>query len=199
MNRIGWGVVIAHCVVIVSLCVHHFFVGNVRKKIVVRTVHVPQVQTQSSAKVAKAVGAANPQKKEVKKVSKMAPVAKKTACNVDCTFDELAKLLEAPVEKKVAPITLPSLPLETVEESANYGELLMSLLQTSLVLPDFGSVKMEIEIDPLQGKLLRCTVLESQSEKNADFLQKELPTRALPCFNGKSNETFVCTILFKNL
>jgi len=232
VNRIGWGVLIAHGALILSLCVHHLVTRDKKQPhIVVRTVRAQKV---TSSGASPAIGATEtkvlkkaPMKnkpQESKKTTKASPekiakasVEKETSTPQPAKVEtSLLKEMEeqfAELEKpktsvaRVAPLTIPSISdrLEIVssdvpqsEGDAHYGDLLIVYLQSMLSLPELGIVKVELEVDS-QGNLVRCETIEAQSKKNSDFLKKQLPELKLPCFNGKPNETFVCTILFKNL
>lgn len=241
---IKWAVFIVHGMVILSLCVHHFFSGETKRShIVVRTIRAPIVTaTRTSPSIAAAEPKLSPKpkntpvkkrapetKKEVKKTaekviqpvqekpSQITSVLKETpSINEEKGDTALLKEIQeqfAELEKpkaslaKVVPLSVPSVSerlqivsaeTETSQGDALYGDLLVAYLQSMLSLPEQGVVKIELEVDGL-GVLVRCDVVEAQSKKNSDFLKKQLPELKLPCFNGKPNEVFVCTILFKNM
>lgn len=95
-----------------------------------------------------------------------------------------SKIEIAPLDPLPAPISLPK--LDPTEE-------ITSFLQSKLKLPEYGEVKIRLEIDP-KGHLLSMNILESRSEKNSSFLKNRLPELQFPCFNESSS----LTIVFKN-
>lgn len=189
------------------LSVHHLFWNEKpKKRIVVRTIPQKSVVVQNQKAVAPATKQAAQKSKPIstpakgaKKVVAKAKPALKTPTN--------AKEVEAPIAKpKSIDLPVPILKIkedepvheigqETVQPS--YGQTLIAYLQGSLDLPEFGEVKVDLEIDR-NGHLVRFEILEEKSKKNAEFLKKRLPELVLPCFNDTSNETAVFTITFKN-
>ena len=88
-----------------------------------------------------------------------------------------------------------------VEEcEISYGEKIVGFLQNSLDLPEFGEVKVDLELNA-SGRIIRAEIIEAKSKKNGEFLKKRLLELDLPCFNGdkKSNAILKYTITFKNL
>lgn len=149
-----------------------------------------------------------PVAKSVAPLTKVMPVSAKSDAPltkekpVSTKASEITLPNEIPVARKASEISLPSgissAPLlEQEDESPSYGQTLVSYLQNCLDLPEYGEVKVDLEIDRL-GRLVRFDILEEKSKKNGEFLKKRLPELALPCFNGQSNETVVFTITFKN-
>lgn len=196
-----------HFVLVCVLSIHHLFSKEKPKtKMVVRTIQTP-----------KQVVATSPVKTTPSK--KTSPVAKPTVAKAQAPVKvipsakkEIAISKEGPKEtipSKGSEITLPKeIPViktpDIVKESPSievpsYGEILTTYLQNSLDLPEYGEVKVDLEIDPY-GHLVRFEILEEKSKKNAEFLKKRLPELILPCFNerGKLHETVVFTITFKN-
>ena len=100
---------------------------------------------------------------------------------------------------KIAPKIETSESFET-DLAPSYEQFLIAYLQTVLDLPEYGEVKIEIEIDRF-GNLLRCAVLESRSAKNGEFLKKRLPELSFPCFNdfGITDLTLTFNIAFRNV
>lgn len=77
--------------------------------------------------------------------------------------------------------------LESEERDlSEYGERLVAFLQTCLVLPEFGDVRVDLKIDS-SGRLLSYNIVDAKSKKNEDFLRKRLPELTLPCFNETKN------------
>ncbi|MBX7067078.1 MAG: hypothetical protein K1X28_07595 [Parachlamydiales bacterium] len=90
---------------------------------------------------------------------------------------------------------MPEPEIETGDD-ATYDEYLIAFLQSALDLPEFGDVKMEIEIDS-SGKIVESRILESKSSKNAKFLKDELATLNFPIpFDVEKKHKF--TIVFRN-
>jgi hypothetical protein len=124
-------------------------------------------------------------------------------------LEEIAKSFDAiaPVEPTKRPaLSLPSkiAPVAQLAEeskaSPEYGDFLITYLQHSLDLPEHGDVKAEIRIDRF-GNLVDCLILNTKSQKNADFLKKRLPELAFPCFNDFSidDPALSFTITFRNV
>jgi hypothetical protein len=89
-------------------------------------------------------------------------------------------------------------PLYTEESSAidpSYEELLIATFQSALDLPEIGEVKVRLEIDA-RGHLIDCTILETKSRKNGEFLKHRLPELLFPCFPGEEIQSF--TVIFRN-
>ncbi len=86
------------------------------------------------------------------------------------------------------------------KEELTYGAFLVGYLQNTLDLPERGDVKLKMEIDRF-GRLIDCEVLETRSEKNAEFLKNRLPELSFPCLNDfdilETAQTF--TITFRNV
>ncbi len=87
--------------------------------------------------------------------------------------------------------------LESEKESVL--DLLLWELKRNLTLPEYGRVKIELQIDSL-GKVFNVKVLEKESEKNAEYLKNMLPACSFSCLNewfkGQTIHNF--TILFTN-
>lgn len=86
------------------------------------------------------------------------------------------------------------------DRAPSYEQFLIAYLQTILELPEYGEVRIEIEIDRF-GNPIRCAVLESRSAKNGEYLKKRLPELSLPCFNdfGITDLTLTFNIVFRNV
>lgn len=86
------------------------------------------------------------------------------------------------------------------EYKISYGEKIVGFLQNSLELPEFGEVKVDLELNGL-GRIIRVEIIEAKSKKNGEFLKKRLLELDLPCFNDekKSDAIHKFTITFKNL
>lgn len=84
-------------------------------------------------------------------------------------------------------------------EDASYHEYLISFLQNSLELPEYGEIKAKLTIDRF-GRLLTCEIIDSRSKKNSQVLKNRLPELVYPCLNdyGILDATQTFTITFKN-
>jgi hypothetical protein len=104
----------------------------------------------------------------------------------------IAAIASPKIEKKPE-LEVPSLPVveEAVMESAT--EKIAQFLQQMLQLPEFGEVRVLVMIDRT-GQLENFEVLDTKSEKNAEFLRNQLPSLRFPCLN----ETVSLTIVFSN-
>ncbi|MBU6382719.1 MAG: hypothetical protein KGQ49_02980 [Verrucomicrobia bacterium] len=115
--------------------------------------------------------------------------------------DSFDSMRSEPVYSSRSALHVPVKPSAKIEEAepvadATYEEVLIALLQNTLDLPEFGDVKMEIEIDAY-GKVVASKILESKSLKNAKFLQEELTTLSFPIpFDMKKGRSF--TVVFRN-
>ncbi len=205
IRHVVWIVFGVHLFLILMLTVHHLFWNEKPKtKIVVRT--IPQSSVMISQLDAKPKTGAVVQKKQapVPQVKTKPPVNKtKSIPSVNKTKPAESKRVE-PVKAKSEDLPIPVLkqvPNVTTEQrgdpTPNYGQILIAYLQESLDLPEFGEVKVDLEIDR-NGHLVHFEILEEKSKKNGEFLKKRLPELVLPCFNGSMNETVVFTITFKN-
>lgn len=82
------------------------------------------------------------------------------------------------------------------EEEALYLAALVTHLKKSLLLPEFGSVKIQLKIME-DGSVKALKVLSSKSENNKSYLEKEIPHLIFPKNEKKSlnknTETFIFT------
>jgi outer membrane biosynthesis protein TonB len=91
---------------------------------------------------------------------------------------------------KAAPVrAIGALSAETVEASRSnretkepsYYDELVRRLKLSLQLPEYGEVKLELTISRL-GKVVRLKVVQAKSKKNANYLEKMIPSVTFPPF-----------------
>jgi hypothetical protein len=133
----------------------------------------------------------------------------KPAKKVQHPLSEVAKSLETfgSDTKKKVPSTLtvpkkiePAARKEEIVDDVRYEELLIAFLQESLDLPEFGHVRLKLEIDGF-GLLIDCQILEAKSAKNAEFLKNRLPELTFPCLNdfGNLSSTQTFNITFRNV
>jgi hypothetical protein len=105
------------------------------------------------------------------------------------------------VEKKpelvvpVLPTSILEFPDEVVvvEPTESSTEKIVAFMQQALLLPEYGQVRVEVSIDK-NGNLEKFTIIDTKSEKNAEFLKNQLPTLRFPCLN----EAVSLTIVFSN-
>jgi hypothetical protein len=175
-----------------------------KQAMVVRTVH-PTISV--TAPVASKQG-------PIKKISSQIPKPAKKKPAPSIQEDLLAKLtknlnaLQTPQNKKSAPSSLilpkPILCKPEIENSSeitpSYAENLIALLKTHLDLPEFGAVKIYLQINS-SGSLIDCKILEEKSHKNSEFLKNRLHELTFPCFNdfGLSDSQLEFTIVFRNV
>lgn len=90
-------------------------------------------------------------------------------------------------------------PVFVEECEISYGKRIAGFLQNSLELPEFGEVKVDLELNS-SGRIIRAEIIEAKSKKNGEFLKKRLLELDLPCFNDdkKSDAILKFTITFKN-
>lgn len=96
--------------------------------------------------------------------------------------------------------SLPNISNELSNKDLSYEEELIAYLQNILDLPEYGEVKVRLEIHK-EGRLLHFEILEMKNQKNGEFLKKRLPELVFPPFNnlGPNDEVVQFTIVFKNL
>ncbi len=221
-KQIGVVVVLTHFAALFILTCHHLITSGFRpiRPMVVKTI-APYAPPNTPPKQRAAQTAAPsqsppapvkktlPPKSKEPLASKPKPAPKKVA--KPDLFQEMSESFDAIAApkkstKKTPPLPLPFKPVpkeERQEEESfpldvGYAEFLIAYLQNTLNLPEYGEVKMEIEIDQ-DGKLISSRILSSKSEKNAQFLSEELYFLSFPIppsYFGKEGKKFVVT--FKN-
>ncbi len=72
------------------------------------------------------------------------------------------------------------------EDATSFGESAVAYLQERLQLPDCGDVRVEITI-ATNGRVVRMVVLESESEKNKRYLEKQLPLVRFPVLHKEES------------
>jgi hypothetical protein len=167
-----------------------------RKRVVVNTVRIAPAPKPVVAHKPATVVASAPKPKVKAQVPKKAVVSKPAPTEV--RTESALKELEESVAKMAAgaptakpAIDVPILDFEIPEESPT--ERIASYLQEVLQLPEFGQVKVDLIIDRF-GKLEKMEIVESESEKNGEFLRNQLPELHFPCLN----KTISLTIVFSN-
>ena len=216
-KQIVWSVLAVHALLVVVLMSESWLRrSHHRKAIAVHTVQWVEPQAPRAPVVVAAPTPVARAKPAAKPTPKAAPAAKKPVAEkpvvtkshvkpqnpeqtallneIQQTLREIAKPA-TPVASKPQ-LAIPTLAATSVVQEAppdNVHERLSAFLQEALQLPEFGEVKVELSVDA-RGKLTHFKILETKSEKNADFLKNRLPELQFPCFN----ESSTLTIVFRN-
>ncbi len=90
--------------------------------------------------------------------------------------------------------------MEKSDQQFRYKEMILTILQNQLELPEFGEVIVKIKINE-KGSVFYCEILKTQSNKNGEFLKKRLQELTFPCFNeyGMASSPLDFTITFYNV
>ena len=218
LKQIAVSVLLLHVFSVLALATHHLIARRSfsQKMIVVRERLFPPAplpkaspspMKTSAPAAAKTAPLPKPASKPSKQTSSPKP-AKKTK-ETPALLNEIAASLEKLTEEEKIPsaaaLKIPSTLKQRAEiqdlqaNDATYGETVISLMQTSLDLPEFGEVKARIEIGR-DGRVISCAILESKNRKNEDFLKTGLPSLIFPNFNdfGITDATLTFTITFRN-
>lgn len=87
-------------------------------------------------------------------------------------------------------------PAESEEASTQYQDGLISHLQRSLHLPDYGEVKIQLTLKE-DGSVIKVVVVKAESSKNRNYLEKNLPLLRFPRLDGsladRKQHTFIIT------
>lgn len=210
-KQIALTVLSLHFAILIGLIGHDWFTKKriPHQRISVRTISLPRPVASTPVKQNKPIAQAPKKQKETpkktaslpKKEKKIAPPAKKEAENL--LLDEISQAispLSAKPHKESRDLPIPTPVTFSVDtpsvnvEAPSAAEEIVAFLQTALQLPEYGDVVMKIEIGSA-GNLVSCEIIDAKSQKNGEFLKKELPSLHFPCFN--TNTTF--TITFRNV
>lgn len=96
-------------------------------------------------------------------------------------WQELDEAL-AKIETKTTPqpaYTPPPSSFSFSTETSGYEEALISHLQSSLNLPEFGEVKIELTLEA-DGRVAKMIVLKAESVKNREYLEHTIPFLRFP-------------------
>ncbi|MCB1181495.1 MAG: hypothetical protein KDK55_05700 [Chlamydiia bacterium] len=119
---------------------------------------------------------------------------KKNRAKVANLLRDRLKTLE---NRTLTPSTKPKDVPELKIEQATYSEELSFYLQSMLVLPKEGLVKIELTLKR-DGSLLTYTILFSQSVMNQNYIQENLSSLHFPpfgdCYKNEQNHTFTITL-----
>ncbi len=110
--------------------------------------------------------------------------------------EALAKIDDKVYSKPQSKLDVPEvsglqIPFPDFGDEGTEEETLASFLQTSLNLPEFGQVKIQMTIKK-DGTIARLTVLQAESHKNKAYLEKNLPLLRFPLILDKE-KTFTFT------
>ena len=195
-----------HIAALLMLWMHHFTNKKLKttKPILIRTVVQPPhiILPKITATTSKPPIEASPKKIETpsKKIVKSLPATPKKASGPSTPIAKPSAIKKGELSIP-APIATSTKVKQTerAKNDMNFGDFLVQYLQNTLELPEYGEVKMEVTIDQ-GGHLTHLQILDSKSEKNAQFLKNRLPTLPFPCLNDfdifEMKQTF--TITFKN-
>jgi hypothetical protein len=133
----------------------------------------------------------SPKKKDNDKLLKELTLLSKAIEKID--FNEENE----PEPKKKNETKAPAVKSSQNRKAENYHRNLMRSLQQNLLLPEYGSVKVQITVSNT-GKIIDIKVLSHQSEENKTYLMKSLPSLLLPSFGdsfpGSKQESFIITL-----
>lgn len=204
-KQIATVVCIAHFSALFFLLCHHLlsFPKRSSKSMVIRTIAIPAEKKEN-------IIAANPAAKSTPAPQKKLPPPKKTTTLPKKTdqkplTQEITKSFDAlsSESKTFTPLTVPTKKeiksqSKTQTKEPYYEELLIAYLQNILDLPEYGEVKLEIEING-SGTLVSCKINESKSIKNAKFLTEKLTLLTFPVPPlATADQTKKFSITFKN-
>ena len=202
-----------HIIVLLFLNHGSFSIDKeMRKPLVVKTkIYKPVVQKKVAPRPRvvkrKIVKKAPPRKKKIVKARKTSPKIHRLLDELQMSMSKMDKVEDV---KKLSHFTLPSsierihvnaeITESTIQkEKIKYQELLIEDLKSHLHLPEYGEVKLKIQLDG-RGNILNVTPLLSQSKKNENYLKNTLPRLTFPWFNQyfSEEEQHEFTITFKN-
>lgn len=110
----------------------------------------------------------------------------------DKVYSKRQSKLDVPQFKGSSPSKVPFPDFgEAVEGEGTDEDSLVTFLHTSLNLPEFGEVKIQLTIKK-DGSVARLVVLQAESRKNKSYLEKHLPLLRFPLILDKE-KTFTLT------
>lgn len=209
-------VLILHGTVVFWAMTDHFLKkrGKKQQAMIVRTVRPFQPSVIVSAPIAapsqKKIDSPAPVKKAPSTPTKSLKQTQKPVVDA-ALLGELTKNLEALSSSQKKKSSSPSISIPQIiackpelenseSQNSSYAENVVALLTSSLDLPEFGAVKICLQIDAL-GSVISCKILEEKSRKNSEFLKNRLRELTFPCFNdfGLSDSQLEFTVTFRNL
>ncbi len=110
----------------------------------------------------------------------------------DKVYSKPQSKLDVPQMKGSSPSKIPFPDWGEMDEGeGTEEETLVSFLHTSLNLPEFGEVKIQLTVKK-DGNVTRLIVLQAESQKNKTYLEKHLPLLKFPLILDKE-KTFTLT------
>jgi type IV secretory pathway VirB10-like protein len=109
----------------------------------------------------------------------------------DKVYSKSQSKLDVPQMKGSSSSKIPFPDMREIEEEGTDEESLVSFLHTSLNLPEYGEVKIQLTIRK-DGSVARLVVVEAQNQKNKAYLEKHLPLLRFPLILDKE-KTFTFT------
>lgn len=176
-----------------------------RKKIHIETVmlETPKIKrvTTKKAPVVQPIAASKPEKKilQPQKILEMpAPEPSKKKELLAATKKSLATLQATTPNKKdeISKEKLPTLSTELSQDVYNepsYTDKLIAHLEEFLILPEKGSVKIELTLSPT-GKVIKVAILSCLSQANRDYIYARLTSLTFPASCRKKESTFVLSL-----
>lgn len=94
-----------------------------------------------------------------------------------------------------APLQIDTPLAEAADAEEDYTDALIGHLHQCLTLPDYGEVKIQLSLRQ-DGTVIKLVVLRAQSEKNKQYLEKNLPQLRFPRFDGAYASKKECVFTF---
>ena len=208
-----------HAFIFFSLLVHHAATSSwkTKKQIAVRTyvvqksappkkVVTPQKPPAAPPAVKPKPQSNLPAKKspptQPAKKGKEAPPAKAAVIDDLTAALDLLKEWDSPSNSRPAlqvPTAVHIQQSQVASTNPSYGEFLVGYLESTLDLPEFGQVKIQLVVDR-EGHVISSEILSSENLKNSEFLKNRLPQLTFPCFNdfGITEKCLTFTVSFQN-
>ncbi len=200
MKKIAYTVIGMHCALLLWMAIWKPIPQKEKKPLNVRTVVVKAPEPKPAPPAPRPTPPTPPAPKTkrvapVKRKAPPPPPPKKRAPTVPQNLvNDLRKSLDkidAKPQKVLtnralkAPERIATLKVDEVasEDASRYVTELVECLQTTLQLPDKGSVRLKLTLSN-EGKFLGIEILESESDQNRKFLQNELGRIHYPTFSG---------------
>lgn len=156
----------------------------------------PPVKTSTESKESKPVKKETSlPKKEPAIADKVVSQKKATAPPIpraqisDALFKELEESIAKIEEKGLKSVKTAPLVLQVDGEASSFTEQLVFCLQEHLILPDYGEVKIQLDLRE-DGSVDRIVVLSAESKANKRYLEQHLPQLRFPKGGGHFVLTF---------
>ena len=117
---------------------------------------------------------------------------------IDVKQDKIQRKNKEQVSSSLKPLAvdtpISSDSFDTKNSEIAYTEMLIAYLREQLYLPEFGEVKVRLTLFS-NGKVAKLVVLKTESEKNRQYIENNLPLVEFPSlkevFNNQESKTFV--------